>query len=169
MKNEYKISIVAADDRPVVLCGLQSWFEAHERFRVTAGVTNGGQLLATLKAASYDLIVLSGAQEGSRADDFALLRELRRSFPETPVVIITGETDARALFHMLDAGASGLGSPRENADVFERLCERALSGAQRIVTPHIASYCSAPGAPVSFDAAADYGRVRVSVRQFIGR
>jgi len=167
MKRKDKISIVVADDRPVVLYGLQRWFEAHERFRVTACVRNADQLLARLTAASYDVIVLGCGLEGSRADDFALLRELRRSFRETPVVVFTEETDAHTLFDMQHAGASGLVSPREEARAFERVCERVLSGAEKIVSPRIASCCNAAASTVSFDASPDYDRVRVSVRQFV--
>lgn len=167
MKRTDKISIVVADDRPVVLYGLQSWFEAHERFRVTACVKNAGQLLARLKAAHHDVIVLGRGLEGSHADDFALLRQLRRSFPETPVVVFTEETDAHTLVDMQHAGASGLVSPREEARAFERVCERVLSGAEKIVSPRIASCCNAAGSTASFDAAPDYEPVRMSVRQFI--
>ncbi|WP_250516120.1 response regulator [Caballeronia sp. INDeC2] len=169
MKREYKISIVVADDRPVVLYGLQSWFEEHERFRVTACVRNADQLLARLKAASHDMIVLGCGLEGSYAHDFAFLRELRRTFPATPVIVFTDKTDAHTLSDIQRAGASGLVSPREEARAFERVCERVLSGAEKIVSPRIASYCNAAGAAVSFDTAPDYGGLRPNVTQFIAR
>jgi DNA-binding NarL/FixJ family response regulator len=169
MKREHKISIVVADDRPVVLYGLQSWFESHERFRVTACVKSADQLLARLRTASYDLIVLGCGLEGCHADDFALLRELRRTFPDTPVVIFTDETDPDALLDMQRAGASGLVSPRDEARAFERVCERVLSGAVKVLSPRIASCGDATGAAVSFDAAPDYDGVRMSIRPFNSR
>ncbi|SAK49770.1 two-component system, response regulator [Caballeronia temeraria] len=169
MKPECKISIVVADNRPVVLSGLQSWFESHERLRVAACVTAVDQLLPTLNAANYDVIVLSCAIAGSHAGCLSLLRELRRTFPDTPVVALTDEIDAHALADIQRAGAAGLVSMRENVREFERVYERALSGATQIVSPRIAAYCDPAGATVSFDTAPNYHGVRVSVREFVAR
>ncbi|MCE4546302.1 MULTISPECIES: response regulator [unclassified Caballeronia] len=169
MMRENKIEIIVADDRPVVLYGLQSWFESHERIRITACVRSMDQLLGRLKSASFDLIVLSGGIEGSCADGFAPLRTLAQTFPAMPVIAFTEETDAHALARIQLAGAAGLVSTRDEARAFERVCERTLSGAKRVVSPRIASYCDALARPNGFDAAADYRDVRVSVRKFIGQ
>jgi two-component system, NarL family, captular synthesis response regulator RcsB len=169
MKRENEIRIVVADDRPVVMYGLQGWFESHERIRVTACVRHADQLLARLASASYDLIVLGGGIEGSRADDFALLRTLRQTWPGTPVIAFTEETGARALAQLQSAGAAGLVSTREAASAFERVCTRVLSGAQQIVSPRIASQCENAAAGASFDPALDYGGVRMSVRRIIAQ
>ncbi|BCQ28092.1 response regulator transcription factor (plasmid) [Caballeronia sp. NK8] len=169
MKREDKIKIVMADDRPVVLYGLQSWFESHERFQVTACLETADQLLTRLNAAHYDVIVLGSGLEGSRADDFALLRGLRRTFPDTPVVVFTDETDAQALADMRRAGAAGLVSAREEARAFERVCARVLSGVHEVVSQRIAGYCDTEDAPNSSDANPDYCGVRINVRTFIAR
>ncbi len=167
MKREDQIRMIVADDRPVVLYGVQGWFEAHERFRVTACVKSADQLLARLKAARYDVIVLGGSMQGSRTDDFALLRELRGALPDTPVVVFTNATDARTFADLQRAGAAGLVSTREEARTFERVCERVISGATQIVSPRIAAYCDAAAA--SFDAAPVYYGVHMSVRRFTAR
>ncbi|SAK63868.1 two-component system, response regulator [Caballeronia catudaia] len=169
MMRENKIEIVFADDRPVVLYGLQSWFESHERIRVTACVRNTDQLVARLKSARYDLIVLSGGIEGSCANDFAPLRALRQAFPDTPVVTFTEATDSRTLTHMQRAGAAGLVSARDEARVFERVCERVLSGAQGAASPRVASYCDAGARAGSFCASPGYRDVRLRVTRFIAR
>ncbi|SAK51911.1 two-component system, response regulator [Caballeronia fortuita] len=169
MNRENKIKIVVADDRPVVLYGLQSWFESHERFSVSLCVRSTDQLLARLKIARYDLIVLSGGMEGAQADDFALLRALRDAYPQTPIVAFTDSTDAHVLADMQRAGAAGLVSMREEARAFERVCERVISGATEIVSPRIAACCDAAAAPAWFDASPDYDLVRMSVRQFLAR
>ncbi|SAL82909.1 two-component system, response regulator [Caballeronia arvi] len=169
MMRESKIEIVIADDRPVVLYGLQSWFESHERIRVTACVRNTHQLVARLKSARYDLIVLSGGIEGSCADDFAPLRALRQAFPDTPVIAFTEATDSRTLAHIQRAGAAGLVSTRDEARVFERVCERVLCGAQGVASPRVASYCDEDARADSFDVSPDYRDVRLSVTRFIAR
>ncbi|SAK78212.1 two-component system, response regulator [Caballeronia pedi] len=169
MKREDKIKIVMADDRPVVLYGLQSWFESHERFQVAACVKTADQLFARLNAAHYDVIVLGSGLEGSRADDFALLRALRRTFPDTPVVVFTDETDAQALADMLRADAAGIVSAREEARAFERVCARVVSGAHEVVSQRIAGYRDAEDAADSSEANPDYCGVRMNVRTFIAR
>jgi len=166
MKRKSKIEIVFADDRPVVLYGLQSWFESSDRFRVSACVRNADKLLARLKTTSYDVIVLSCGMEGSPADDFAFLREMRAACPDTPVVVFTGGTNAHALAETQRAGAAGLVSMREGAGEFERVCERVLSGATGIVSARIAAYRDAA---VSSDAAPDYCGESMSVTQLTVR
>jgi DNA-binding NarL/FixJ family response regulator len=169
MMRENKIVIVVADDRPVVLYGLQSWFESHERIRVTACVRNNEQLVGRLKSARYDLIVLSGGIEGSCVDDFAPLRALRQAFPDTPVIAFTEATDSRTLAHIQRAGAAGLVSARDEARVFERVCERVLSGAQHVASPRVASYCDLHAPATSFYASPGYRNVRLSVTRFIAQ
>ena len=164
MKRADKIRIVVADDRPIVLYGLQSWFESHERFSVAACVRNASQLFARLNSAKYDLIVLSSCIEGLRPDHVALLRELRQTFPDTPVVAFTNETAASRLADLQLAGAAGLISMREEARAFERVCDRVLSGASQVVSPRIAASCDAGEAPGSFDVIPDYRDVRVRIR-----
>jgi len=169
MKREDKIRIVVVDDRPVVLYGLQSWFESHERFRVTACVRSTEQLLARLRTTKYDVIVVSCIGEGPGADHAALLRELRLMCPATPVVAFTDEIAAGALADIQRAGAAGLVSTREEARTFERVCSRVLSGASNIVSPRIAGYFDAGDsrdAVRCFDASSVYRGVRVSVRPF---
>ncbi|SAL56841.1 response regulator [Caballeronia peredens] len=175
----YKIRIVVAESRPVVMSGLQHWFGVHERFDLAAFAGDGARLLDALKSAECDLIVLSGGIEGSGGDDFALLRALRHEWPDTPVVVFTHERDAAALAAMQRAGASGLASVFDEARAFERVCERVLSGAKHVVSARIAA-CSQPAAPQPdadvcadshSDAAAspDYGTTRMNIRQFVGR
>ncbi len=92
-------------------------------------------MLARLKTTSYDVIVLSCGMEGSPADDFAFLREVRLACPDTPVVVFTDATHAHTLAETQRAGAAGLVSMHEGAGEFERVCKRVLSGARGIVSP----------------------------------
>ncbi|SAK65415.1 two component LuxR family transcriptional regulator [Caballeronia ptereochthonis] len=165
----YKIRIVVAERRPVVLSGLQNWFGAHERFHIAACAGNGARLFAELASAEFDLIVLSGGIEGSEADDFALLRELRQICPDTPVVVLTDELDATALAAIQRAGASGVVSTLDEARAFERVCDRVLSGAKGIVSPLIAAFRQPADAAPTAGSNPDYGNARVNIRQFVGR
>ncbi|SAK46898.1 two-component system, response regulator [Caballeronia calidae] len=168
MMHEYKIRIVVADDRPVVLYGLQSWFESHERFQVTACVRNADQLFARLKAATYDLIVVGCGMEAPGAKDFAFMRALRQAFPDTPVVAFTEETGAPSLAALQRSGVSGIASTRDEARAFERVCERVLSGAKNVLSPRIAAWLGTLEALISaVDASPDYGATRIRIRQFI--
>ncbi|WP_061170899.1 response regulator [Caballeronia hypogeia] len=175
MTHDNKITIAVADDRPVVLRGLQSWLESDARFRVLSCARNAQQLLACLSSAGCDLIVLGCSVEAASADDFALLRELRHAYPETPVIALTDETRAVALAQIQRNGAAGLLSSHDKAHAFERVCDRVLSGARNVVSPCIAASLSAT---TSDDPAEESGRVnpgpdysgaRVSVTQFVAR
>lgn len=166
----YKIRIVVAESRPVVLSGLQNWLGADARFHIVACAANGAQLIAELKSAEIDLIVLSNGLEGSVADDLALLREARQMCPDAPVVVFTDERDPGALAAMQHAGAAGLVSVLDEARAFERVCDRVLSGAKNVISPNIAACCQPiDPAPAVADASPDYGNTRMHVRQFVGR
>jgi DNA-binding NarL/FixJ family response regulator len=169
MMRAYKIRIIVAENRPVVLSGLQNWFGAHDRFHIAACARDRDQLIAALESADFDLIVVSGGIEGSGADDFALVRVLRHMRPDAPVVVLTGERDPAALASIQRAGAAGLASMLDEARAFERVCDRVLSGAQNVISPLVAACCRpADRAPVS-DPGPHYGHTRVNIRQFVGR
>ncbi|WP_244829968.1 response regulator transcription factor [Caballeronia sp. TF1N1] len=157
----YKINIVIADDQPVVLLGLQSWFEARGRYRVAATARNAAQLFTKLERTGGDLIVMDCAFEGAPGGEFPLLRMVRERFPDVPVVAFTQETEPNTLFAMQEAGAAGIVSKCDEMREMERVCQRALSGATGIVSRRIAAYCNTAR---SFDINPSYRDVRVSVK-----
>lgn len=166
----YKIRIVVAESRPVVLSGLQNWLGADARFHIVACARNGAQLIAALESAEFDLIVLSNGIEGSEADDFALLRAVRQRCPAAPVVVFTDERDPGTLAAIQRAGATGLVNMLDEACAFERVRDRVLSGAKNVISPLIAA-CGQPvdPAPAVAEASPDYGNTRMHIKQFVGR
>lgn len=167
-----KIRLVVADGQPVILAGLKNWFGARGRYGIAASASSTGQLLATLQHMTSDIIVIGGALDSDAPagdDSVELLCVLRQRYPETPVVVLTADTDARTLRAMQRAGAAGIASTRDELREFARICDRVLSGVTGLVSRRIAACLESNDEPPvrqAFSATATYGDVRVSVKPF---
>ncbi|WP_250455051.1 response regulator [Caballeronia sp. ATUFL_M2_KS44] len=167
-----KIRLVVADGQPVIVAGLQNWFGARGRYCIAASASSTEQLLATLQDTTGDVIVIGGALDANAPagdDSVELLCVLRQRYPETPVVVLTADTGARALRAMQRAGAAGIASTRDELREFGRICDRVLSGVTGLVSRRIAACLESNDEPPvrqAFSATAKYGDVRVSVKPF---
>jgi DNA-binding NarL/FixJ family response regulator len=173
MTRHTRIKVVIADGQPVVVSGLRRWFEARERFRVSASALDVAQLLDKMEHIGGDLVVMGGTLGGEAGsassafadntgtEDLALLRELKRRYPEVPLIALTQRSDAATLRAMQDAGAAGIVSSRDDMRELERICIRVLSGATRATSKRIAALLATTQV---FNAPAPYRAVRVSVK-----
>jgi DNA-binding NarL/FixJ family response regulator len=168
MTHPEKIRLVVADEQPVVLLGLQIWFEARGRYEVVASATRGEQLLAKLAAATSELIVMDCALDARArrgADRFATLRAVRERYPDTPVVALTSDTHPRTLREILCEGVEGVASAYDDLKELGRVCERVLSGVKGVTSRGIDA-CLAirdEDSPAAFNSNMIYREVRVSV------
>ena len=80
-------SILVIDDEPAVLKTLTS-FLGTLHSSTCVPVTSAEEALSELKEQSFDLIISDVQMEGM--DGYKLLSILRREYPETPVILITG-------------------------------------------------------------------------------
>lgn len=116
---------VVVDDHPAVLGTVgdvleQSGFSVVGRARTSAeGREKIGRRRPTVAVIEVQL------PDGSGID---LARELRRSFPQTNVVLYGGSADAALLSEALDAGARGVVLKDASLAELVRAVERAVSG-----------------------------------------
>jgi len=99
------ISLVLADDHPIVLDGLAQLFSAEPDFEVLGRASNGDEALDAVRRHRPDILVLDLRMPGK--DGFSVLRELRRERLRTQTVVLT----ALAQDHITDAirlGARGV-------------------------------------------------------------
>lgn len=100
------ISLVLADDHPIVLEGLVQLFRLEPDFRVVARCTNGDETLAAVRRHRPDILVLDVRMPGK--DGLEILREVARERLPTRVVLLTAVLDEGGVVEAIRLGAWGL-------------------------------------------------------------
>ena len=85
------VSLVLADDHPIVLDGLERLFSAQEDFAVVARCRDGAETLRAVRQHRPDVLVLDVRMP--EPDGLAVLRELQGEGLATRIVLLTAELD----------------------------------------------------------------------------
>jgi two-component system invasion response regulator UvrY len=99
------LRILVADDHPVVRQGIMRIIEDTQDMVVTGEAENGHDALKQIKEKEFDLILLDISMPGS--DGLEVIREIKKSKPDIPVLILTIHPEKYYGLRMLQAGASG--------------------------------------------------------------
>lgn len=102
----HKITVVLADDHTLVLEGLRSLLAAETDMQVLATATDGERLLDAVRRFHPDVVITDVQMPYMNGLD--CLREIRRSHPQTRVLILTAYADADMMQTLLAVGADGL-------------------------------------------------------------
>ncbi len=100
------ISIVLADDHPIVLDGLEQLFRTEKDFDVKAKCRDGEQALRAVREHRPDILVLDVRMP--IRDGLSVLRELRNWKAATRVVLLTVAIDEEQLTEALALGTRGI-------------------------------------------------------------
>ena len=100
--NDEHIRIALADDHPVVRRGLRAFLDSQPGFEVVAECGDGTALLAALREAEADLVLLDLLMPDGGAP---LVQRLGEIAPDARVLVLTSSEDPRLLFDVLQAGA----------------------------------------------------------------
>jgi|WetSurMetagenome_2_1015567.scaffolds.fasta_scaffold175505_2 two-component system, NarL family, invasion response regulator UvrY len=99
------IKILIADDHPVVREGLKQIISKASDLHLEGEALNGQDVIDLVTAGLYDVVVLDLNMPGR--DGFEILRELKRTFPRLPVLILSIYPEDQVGIRVLRAGASG--------------------------------------------------------------
>ena len=99
------LRVVAVDDHPVFLRGLVACLEDAADVEIAALATDGDQALAVIAETDPDVVLLDLNLPG--IDGIEVVRRLRASGRDCPVVMLTMYEDESGLRAALDAGARG--------------------------------------------------------------
>lgn len=109
------LSIVAADDHPVILLGLGAALMRFPQLRVVAQAHDGRELLQVLGHIDCEVVVTDFNMGGDPAfDAMQLLTRLRKEHPKRAVVVCTMVDNAALLRAMQDAGVMGIVSKNDD-------------------------------------------------------
>jgi DNA-binding NarL/FixJ family response regulator len=122
------ISLVLADDHPIVLEGLAQLFRLEPDFRVVARCTNGDETLAAVRRHRPDILVLDVRMPGK--DGLAILGEITREGLPTRVVLLTAALDENGVVEAVRLGAWGLVLKEMAPETLVR-CVREVHGGER--------------------------------------
>ncbi len=102
-KNERKARLLLADDDRWLLESMSEWLTSEGYCVQTAGSTE--QTLKVLAAESFDLLLCDVRFAEGDSDGIALLKKVRKRFPQLPVLMMTGYAGPDAARESIAAGA----------------------------------------------------------------
>ncbi len=114
--------ILIADDEPIALENL-AYVLRKEGFE-TLCVENGARALAELKKQEFDLVMTDLRMQG--ADGLEVLESVKRSWPETEVIMITGYASVETAVEAMRKGAYDYVPKPYNIDEVRVLVHKAL-------------------------------------------
>lgn len=99
------MQILIVDDHPLIRQGLKQSLEAESGLHVAAEAGTAADALALLREAEFDLLILDvnlPDRSGLEA-----LRDIRRSHPRLPVLVLSIHAEDSVAMHAVKAGANG--------------------------------------------------------------
>ena len=100
------ISLVLADDHPLVLDGLESLFRTERDFRILERCSNGDEAIRAVHRHRPDVLLLDVRLPGK--DGLAVLQSLKDLKAPTRVVLLTAALDEAEVVDALRLGARGV-------------------------------------------------------------
>ena len=122
------ISIVVADDHPIVLDGLEQLFRLEGDMVLTARCRNGGEALDAVRAHRPDVLVLDIRMPG--LDGLSVLRTLREEGLPSRVVLLTVSLDEDQLVEAVRLGVSGVVLKEMAPQILVRAVREVHAGGQ---------------------------------------
>lgn len=100
------ISLLLADDHPIVLDGLEQLFRLEEDFQVLGRCVRGQEVLPALLKLRPQILVLDISMPGH--DGFAVLREMKAGNLKTRVVLLAATLTEEELLEAIRLGVRGV-------------------------------------------------------------
>jgi DNA-binding NarL/FixJ family response regulator len=129
------ITLVLADDHPILLDGLQRLFELEPDFQVVARCTDGEQALRAVARHRPDVLMLDLGMPGK--DGLSVLRELKVQRLPTRVIVLTASLDEDDLLDAVQLGARGFLVKGVAPELIVR-CVRKVHGGEQWLEPGLA-------------------------------
>lgn len=123
------LRIVLADDHPIFRIGLQAVLEQIPGVSVVAQAGSPNELMEHLQAIECDVLVTDFMMPVEQQNDgLKLLEQIRRHFPQLPILVVTMLNNAGLFRAMLSLGVHGLLSKASLADELPQAVSRVRQG-----------------------------------------
>jgi len=100
------ITLVIADDHPLILDGMENLFRLEKDFKVVARCLDGEETVKAVRKHKPDVLVLDIRMPGT--DGLSVLRQMKKEKLSTRVVLLTGALDEEELAEAVRLGVRGL-------------------------------------------------------------
>lgn len=129
------INVVIADDHSIVRRGFRQVIEETPDIRVVGEAADGPELLAWLRQAHCDIVVLDLSMPGQSGID--LLEDLRAQYPGVAVLIMSMHPEDQYAVRVLKSGAAGYMNKEHAAESLADALRKIATGG-RYVSPTLA-------------------------------
>ena len=99
------ISVLIADDHPLLRSGLRALLEAQSGIRVAGECASFVELRQMLTTAAFDVLLMDLRMPGGNG--FDVLKSVRKAYPDLRIVVISSYPEEAFLLRVIQAGASG--------------------------------------------------------------
>jgi len=138
------MKVLIADDHPVVRHGLKQVLAADPEMVVVGEAKNGGEVLELARKLEWDVAILDYSMPGRSGVE--LLSELKREFPQRPVLILSMHPEELHARRVLKAGGAGYMN-KESAGEELVAAIRKVVGGGRYVSASLAEKLAVELAP----------------------
>lgn len=132
-----KIRVVVADDHPVLLAGLEQLLQVAPDIEVVGLVRDSSGLVELLGRRGVDVVVTDYSMpHGEFGDGSALLRFLRRRFPQINLIVLTGMESPLVLTGIFATGVESVVSKADPGQHLVPAIHASMAG-RRYLSPEI--------------------------------
>ncbi len=101
------IHIVAVDDHPLILIGLESLIGKHDDMRLVATSNHGSMLLDLVSECQPDIAIVDLGMKTGMFDPIFTICAVKKQFPNTKVLVLTNYDEGIWVRALVDVGISG--------------------------------------------------------------
>ncbi|NUU38421.1 response regulator [Pseudomonas sp. C2B4] len=133
-----KITVVIADDHPIVLLGVRELIERDERFQVVGEAVSSSELIKVLSEREPDILITDYNMPESSVygDGLKLVKYLVRHYPALQILVLTMVSNSLILSRLYDLGVAGVVQKNQlHAEIQKAL--DALSLKRRYKSPEM--------------------------------
>jgi DNA-binding NarL/FixJ family response regulator len=125
-----RIDVLIVDDQAIVREGVKRLLAAAPELRVTGEATTGGEAIALMRSARWDVVLLDVSLPDTNA--LAILHAIQDHAPELPVLVLSMYSEDQYALRMLKAGARGYLEKQDAPDELASALHRVVEGGHYI-------------------------------------
>ena len=123
--------MLIADDYPGIRKAVRSILEKHPRFEVCGEAEDGAKAIEEAKKLKPDAVILNVTMPV--LNGFEAAREIKATLPETAIIILSGNADARFIEEAKKIGARAYIAKTKAAEALIKAIEVVIAGGDFVV------------------------------------